>query len=1305
MRTCLDLTSYDATYIPKCTTMQKCFELVEKNLFKFPSEHLSLQTRNVLNHYKTHLAKSWLHYNEAIEYLEEIRDACRKKDFDSALDKADDFRYEIERAFEESDNALSASFGIILWEKENLEKQDVNMVKEEPLYATYVKLSDNARQIFSENYLGLDNYASNYRRVVGNVEKMRIFTNAEPELIGRKSSAELFLEFLPFSLTYYANSHNIIYYPVLSVAVNEYVELIKESETANELLTSLEKEKPDEFLRLLSDITGPKHSLASEFVKLVKEDALNRAFLNAELASIEKALEKKISEAKQSAEFFKSKALSYADENFMFNLQSLLNEPLAVSFEVLAFTSLADASKRAEVEIAAIESEFLDVKQDASSGRVTLGSRAAKLKGLNLRIEYIANSLDKLKESFYVLLDRCNKEVLSTDSSIPELILLKEKYINASAEKKLAYCSEFVEQKAIIKQNQMQRQENESKLEATTCYEKLKVLIHFVGDDSLIQRYNKLLDTNDVIQECNAILSAAEVYIREHYNISEIEELFKEVRGYNTYLEKFTSRRNKQFYELSSFFRSDRLMLEKAMPHINTLRWNITKLHADILQKTATFLAEYVKQHYSLKAFPLAELELSNTGTQKEVHARFILSFENPLLEFQHAFSIELPVASAGCSTISKSPNISSISFSDKTLTLNLKYLPKGRSFVELSCSKIVKLIKLAQHATMSSELGIISERYKFVSDATISRIKLRFSEIPQANARLVFRNNELPLVSENGFFITTIEDIMPNEKFTVNYLISKPLTTKLELISKKKEDDTLTFTYLCTVENRTAFEAKNAFVIIPLSSDDADITIFDERGKKLAHSIEPNGLKVTVDAIDPYSERMLYIKLLVQDLNSFKEDITEKIKDIIQELNEDEKFKREAEALYNALGRSKNASIERLQELYKQALDLKEKRNRHRTLVDQYNFLKNALQNAVKDTNAELTLASSLGLRSLQESLSAKLECAKLAIMEAESYLNTDIEKAIATLEDALKELQKLSDRPEQHIQERASELAKKVNNISRLLHSTGLKDVNSTRMVDAANAHYNSILDSLSKGRFAEATQSLNVLEQALADLNKYFGTLVESATEKLAEDLDFVFNVSKTYPVKIEFLKEQLGSVPQELLIEARYNPEFDESLLNTLSTRLKLSEDPIWHELETLLNSDKSIDALKLANTKKVHKKVSKIKEAYNELQNLETSLKKSAEYYVELLEKQALEAKSLEPMASKVREKLLGGDYMQALTMAKTALLTLNQSSSDIELYGVAFLAFLVLAFLIVRNARGKKQTKKFQKVLRNIHYV
>ena len=112
-----------------------------------------------------------------------------------------------------------------------------------------------------------------------------------------------------------------------------------------------------------------------------------------------------------------------------------------------------------------------------------------------------------------------------------------------------------------------------------------------------------------------------------------------------------------------------------------------------------------------------------------------------------------------------------------------------------------------------------------------------------------------------------------------------------------------------------------------------------------------------------------------------------------------------------------------------------------------------------------------------------------------------------------------------------------------------------------------------------------------------------------------------------------------------------------------------------------------------------------KRQYHELLNLEASLKKSAEYYVELLEKQALKAKNLQPLASKVREKLLNRDYMQALTMAKTALLTLNQSNPDIELYGVMAPVFLVLALLIARNARGKKQTKKFQKVLRNINYV
>ncbi|MCD6478703.1 MAG: hypothetical protein J7L44_02325 [Candidatus Diapherotrites archaeon] len=185
-RMCLDLTTIDASHIPKCNSVKECFALVEKNLFKFPDEHLSLQAKNILNNYKNSLAKAWFHYNRAADYIEEIRKACRKRNFGVALDKADDLRYEIKLAFKELDNSLSASFAFILWEKHNLETQDINLVREEPLYASYVKLADNTRQIFSEKYLGLDNYASHYWRITENIRAMRIFADSELSLTEKR---------------------------------------------------------------------------------------------------------------------------------------------------------------------------------------------------------------------------------------------------------------------------------------------------------------------------------------------------------------------------------------------------------------------------------------------------------------------------------------------------------------------------------------------------------------------------------------------------------------------------------------------------------------------------------------------------------------------------------------------------------------------------------------------------------------------------------------------------------------------------------------------------------------------------------------------------------------------------------------------------------------------------------------------------------------------------------------------------------------------------------------------------------------
>jgi|GEM_PF-2773824 len=1299
---CLDLTSYDWGYIPKCASHEECLALVEKNLFDFSDLELSLQSRQILYSYKAHLAKSWLHYNEAMRYIKEIRKACSEKDFESALENANDFRYFIEKAFAESDNALNASIGFILYEKKNLEDQNIELMKEEPMYAFYVKLSDNARQIFSEKYLGLNNYSSNLRRLAEEISSMRSFAGAKPKIIKRKTLAELFIWLLPMPLDdYFSKNEDAIYVPIFLEAINKYVDLAVEYSTTQRLLIFLSEERPDEFFKLLSELTGTKSSLASDFSALAKQDCLQRIFLNEELAQLEETLVEKIKSAEKKAEFFSNDAFAYADENFLLNLQVLLSKPLAFSFEHQTFSSLADASANARPKISGISKAFSELKSNVASGRATLGLRTSKLKELNIQISQIISSLEKLEGSLNVLIDACNSEILSSPKD-SELAFLAEKYKQATQADKLVFCSEFIKIKASKKALELQREENEAMLKEMDCSRKLSILISFVKSDSLIEKYKKLIDSNNIAFECTSLLSAVEQDIRKNYDIERINALFNEISKYYYFLEKFANERNLKFYEMRAYFDAKGLVLEKAMPSINTLTWNITKLHSELLEKASSFLSEYAKEHYLITAFPLQELELSN-NVEKSIDARFILSFENPFFDFEHNLSIDFPFLASNCTLISQSPNIANVTFSNKAIRLDLNMMPKGRSYVEFSCTKNFVLSLASQEVALNSDFGIISEKYRVETDTMLPSAKLNFL-YHEGTAKLVFHGKEIPLVREAEYFVAHLQDIQPNDVILVNYFIEQPLRIELTKISEQiKPDENLAmFSYLCTVQNLTRFDSKNSFFIAPIFAGHS-VEVLDERGKKVSNQNDARGLKIVLDSIGAYGKRAFYIKFTIADLNAYKAEMSESIREILSTVSHSDELKQEADEIRATLENNKN-DVQKLQKLYEKALELKSKDDAKKRLYDQYNFLRSALQNAINDSNDALKNASSIQLYDFAEIIKNKIYDASKTLAEAEVLFKSDPSKAISLLESAITSLQSFNASTGADIKEKVAKLIDAANKIGKSLNDVGLKDSNSTAMLSNAYALQEQILSELSKGELPKASQTLALLEHEVDDLNKYSMQLIDNEIEKLAQTLDFVIEISKTYDKRIGDLKAQLKNVSKELLIEARYLPEFDEAMLDEIAKSLSISKDALWLEAEQMLSERLYVDALKFARAKKLNEKASKIKEANAKLTSIENSLKSSASHYIELLEKEGQNQERLQNIIYAAKKKYAGKEYLSALVTAKIGLASLEKKNQNMEIYGIFFVLTLIAALYFVKNFHKKKEIQRPQRVLKGFKY-
>ncbi|MEM4662980.1 MAG: hypothetical protein QXM75_03080 [Candidatus Diapherotrites archaeon] len=1299
---CLNLTAYDAGYVPQCSTQEECFTIINKELFDFSDRELSLESKQILYYYQTHIAKSWYYYNEAMHYLKKIRSACSEKNFDLAVESANDFRYYIEKSFEESDLALGASFGFIIYEKNYLEKQDINMIKEEALYSFYIKLSDNERQIFSEEKLNLNNYAVDSRRLIEESANKRAMAGAKFEIIKKKTLFELFVGTLGLPLEYYIykNKDKSVFLPIFEGLPSQYAEFLSNLLTTERMLEFLSNERPDEFLKLLSKLIGKRSSLASDFSVLAKEASLRKIFLVDSLNSLEKTIEEKISIAKTKAQFFTQNSFGYADANFLSNLQKLLNEPLVISFENPTFVSPADAFLNAVPKIVAIENELRNIKNETTSGRITIGARTTKLKELNNEINKIISSLENLEESINILILRCDYE-LSSQPETNELAILKEKYRLASKEEKLMYCSKYVSLRAKIKEEAEKRSANEVLLYQNECDEKLEILMRFVKDDFLEEKYKHLLDSNNVLKDCETLLLAAEENIRKNYPINEIEDMFLEIARYNAIIEKFFLERENLFYELKIYFGSKGLLLDKAMPKIYTIKDDVSTLQFKMINKMANFLSEQITKNCEIKALSFEEISIKLGGSEK-VRSDFFFYFDNSLIDFNKPLKVSLDFKAQNCELKTKSPNIFSVVFSEKNIFIEFSGLPLGSTYFEFACYKELSFERTSRSVTLNPDLGIVSERYKFVSNATIPRIKIFAEKVQDATARVIFKEREYPLFLSTEFFTTVLFDLKPEETLLLNYTVIAPLEIKSTILHENRIDENnYDLTYLCKIKNKTQFDSKESFFIYPIPQNYVSIEILDESGKKLNYYREGSTMRIYLDYMPAYGERHIYIKLVINDMLLFRKGLIDEIKKILDGINDDS-LKEEASNIQAKLQDANTLSISKLAALHDEAIGLQKKENSKQQLQKHFFSLKESLEAELTKLNSELETAKELNLDELCDLISQKISYAEEMLLLAQQTFNADPTKAMSFLDKAFVKIQERVPSTEEHIREKAKTIFEFSNKQLESLKEINLSDNKTVDLVKKASSSYNIILSELTKGNTTKAASELSVLETVAQDLNSYSLSLVEMAFVSLKENVQNVLEISQTYPFKVKFLLEQLDNTPKELLIEAKYLPEFNDSKIASLEKTLSQSKDFIWLEAMQLIESEQKHTALKFANSKKLYQKISAIQEAFTELCSIEKNLKKSAEEQFLTLKANANKIGSQDVIFA-VEKALKDKNYLQAIVYSKVALASLekNGAGENITSYWPVFIVFAIATIYSIKNIRKKKEKPRFKRVFRH----
>jgi len=603
---CLDLTEKSYSFVPECASQEKCFSLLQKNLFDFDHDSLNPESVERLNAYKNNVAQSWLYFNKARKNISEIHSLCKQNTgISPLLFHLNELTHNMAKAFEFSDNANRESFAFLLLEHSSLKEEDIELAKEEPLFNDFALIAGNLNDLSLKECPRNKSYACLFLSQTKSFEQLVERTGFEQKIV---SEANIFqvLESNTDSIGQYLESS--IGIPFIAAGFPSFIAFLANASTTSTAMPGLESMPSFEFMQAYAGFMGIENSALKEFSKIVRNNALHRKDLIQGNNELEEKAEQGIFKTRQSIEQLLTSSYSSFDQNFFQSLYTGLGQETGVGAQQYSIQDFGQLSNQANSKLVLLEQELKDIKHDSALGTISLGQKAFSLKKLNNELSFLQENISYLSnEVVEGLLVLCNERASFTEQSLEDSELppsntalvsdLKARakfklaeFRNAkSTEQSLIKCSQMVEQfdlfSAALKDFEQYQLEKELSLSQCFFYLEsiFKISSPFSLDDFKL-RFHELNaiekpypDLACVQRNCLSIKQDLETFLKSKPAVNKLEENFSlaqdlllTIKAANKDSEvislKKISSLESELDKFSDFFYKEELALEKALP-------------------------------------------------------------------------------------------------------------------------------------------------------------------------------------------------------------------------------------------------------------------------------------------------------------------------------------------------------------------------------------------------------------------------------------------------------------------------------------------------------------------------------------------------------------------------------------------------------------------------------------------------------------------------------------------------------------------------------------------------------------------
>jgi len=1098
---CLELTSYSQTEVPRCSSQEECFSLVESDL-NLGITLLDLEAQAALHDYKNRVARSWLYYGRAMENLKDIHGICASSSNYSALPKeANELNKNLVEAFSEIDLSFQDSVSVMALESSSLAENDINLVKEEPLFQDYAEIVHNLNELSQNSYEKTgSSYTSTYFRGLAEFNRLFLAYGFRPLTLNEFS----FLQFArgkAKALEKHVPKEHF-YIPLIANTLFEVVGYFADAASLGTAAEALKHFPSFELLNSYNRFMGVKSSSAKAFSALMGRVSSNLRGIGARSAELEAEISREL-------EAINSLLASLETDSSL-----LENSPSPEGTSVIRASPLAEATLEDTVSASAARAEL--IKNSLSElvwefPKSTFGKRANSLKELRLEAMELRAFLESLNAM--ALQELANRETYANALSQP----------------------------------------------AEGCMEKLGIAFSspLMEGSSLLESYAllKASSANDVNSACLALLSQVEQELLSSRAVQTLASNHKESAELHNSLSRIIAQAGKtppgfaeaekRFRAECGFFRGERPDIFLALPNIESLSINSAELLESFRQMMAGAVSAYLEnsaETYSESAeIPYANRPHSST---------LIALLENPFQEVNSPASITLEIPQ-GAELREKPAFVKGAFRQGARLTILLEKIPKGVFRLSFSCKGIVAN---AETKTELIEANPVAARLKTIVkiipltglDYLNVEVPLSMPErISQGTISVSRGGKKPPFIQDTNILVITLADVREKEGLEVSYSAGAPLSIDVSLKSSEQIDsNTARYTYKISIANTTGFEINPTSVLVPLPSHPSakkDALLFSGQGEKTPFSETGEGISIGSVSIPPLQEREYTYSFTVKDYSGYWSALLASLRSRLENLSASphgavseaaKKLLEDAESP----AESEFQNSEKAPEISSLLAEIYALEQRDNLLSRQSSAFSEALgtvENKASELMASAGRMEQEGLAEFASSLRSAAENALLKAKGAETRAGQeDYNTALLMLADAEGLLSVSDQNLSETIALGANMLMERINREASLLASAGISDSRLMELQSLAFSLSRQLTGFIAANNLASAKDTLSSLEKTAAD----FSSLSSNALQKKAEELtgkisSFENLVTEKIPLLIETLASQKKSLPPD------------------------------------------------------------------------------------------------------------------------------------------------------------------------------